>query len=309
MLSPHREHDFAIKTIEALSSPIAPAARNRVSYPARVTDNSVELSFSFGIASMQMTPTFQIGALQLRPLSKVVTMRLPPAQRLQSAVHLQMTWEIARFQPTLGEFGIVKLAPSQRQRPTIGQPLFFGVAGLERVSNFEAAPLHVTPSQEASVVVTGDFQIASVEFSPSFELGSIVLNSSAKDVAVQLPGAESVEAGVKFEIVHVQLGSSGEIGMMQLNLLDERPMRSPQVYNTPRIANTIETERLENALALCNILKPAANGSVDEDSKPEFGGCTPVELIEDLETSQLRWPMLLKAAHSPKSPEQVAIPL
>jgi hypothetical protein len=258
MLSPHRKNDFMIKTIEALSGPIAPAPapRNRVSYPASVTQTSVELTFSFGIASMQLTPTFQIGALQLRPISNVVTMRLAPSQQPQSAVNLQLTLEIAKFQPTFGGFGIVRLVPSQRQRPNIVHPLSFDVAGLQLVSNFEAAPVQVTPSQQASVVVTGSFQIASVEFSPSFELASIILNSSAKEVAVQLPGAYSVEGAVRFEIAHVQLGSSGEIGMMQLNLLDQGPTRSPQVYNSRRVANAIETERLENAL--CNVIKPAA---------------------------------------------------
>ena len=256
MLSPHRKNDFMIKTIEALSSPIAPAPGNRVSYPARVTQTSVELSFSFGIASMQLTPTFRIGALQLRPISNVVTMRLPPSQRPQLAVNLQETWEIAEFQPTLGGFGIVRLAPSQRRRSIIGPPLSFAVAGLKLVSNFKAAPVQLTPSQQAYVVVTGGFQIASVDFSSSFELASIVLNSSAKKVAVQLPGAHSIEDAVRFEIVHIQLGSSGEIGMMQLNLLDQGRTRSPQVYNSRSVENATERDRLENALG--NVIKPAA---------------------------------------------------
>jgi hypothetical protein len=256
MLSPHHKNDFMIKPIEALSSPIAPAPKNRGSYPARVTQTSVELSFSFGIVSMQLTPTFHVSALQLRPISKVVTMRLSPSQQPPSGVNLQMTWEIAKFQPILGGFGIVSLAPSQQQRPNIVRPLSFAVAGLQLISNFEAAPVQLTPFQQPSVVVSGGFQIASIECSPSFELGLIALSSSAKEVAVQLPGANSVGGAVKFEIVHVQLGSSGEIGMMQLNLLKQGPMRSPQVYNSPRIANAIETERLENALR--NVVKPAA---------------------------------------------------
>jgi hypothetical protein len=267
MLSPHRSNDFVIKPIEALSSPIAPAPRNRAPHPATVTQNPVELSFFFGITSMQLTPTFQIAALQLRSLSNVVTMRLSASQQPQSRVILRATWEIAKFQPTPGGFGVVALAPSQRKRPTIGSRAFFGVAGLQLLSDFEAAPLQVTPCQQTSVVVTGCFEIAGVEFSPSFKLGSIVLNSSANELAVQLPGAHNVEAAVRFEVVYVQLGSSGEIGMMQLNRLDQGPMQSPQIWkaelcdaglaNNRRIANAIETERLENAL--CDIRTPAAN--------------------------------------------------
>ena len=42
---------------------------------------------------------------------------------------------------------------------------------------------------------------------------------TAKQVAVALPGAGSVEGAPMFEIANLQLGASGEIGMMQLNLL------------------------------------------------------------------------------------------
>ena len=167
-----------------------------------------------------------------------------------------MTLEIAKFEPTVGGFGIVRLVPSQRQRPNIAHPLSFAVAGLELVSYFEAAPVHLTPFQQASVLVTGCFRIASVDFSPSFELASIVLNSSAKKVAVQLPGAHSIEDAVRFEIVHIQLGSSGEIGMMQLNLPDQGRTRSPQVYNSRSVENATEADRLEKAL--CNVTEPAA---------------------------------------------------
>ena len=256
MLSPHRTNDSMIKTFDALSSPIAPAPRNRMPYSPRVTQTPVELIFSFGITSMQLTSTFRIGALQLRPISNVVTMRLAPSQQPQSAENLQMTLEIAKFQPTVGGFGIVRLVPSQRQRPNIVHPLSFAVAGLELVSYFEAAPVHLTPFQQASVLVTGCFRIASVDFSPSFELASIVLNSRAKEVAVQLPRAHSIEAAVRFEVAHIQLGSSGEIGMMQLNLPDQGPTRSPQVSNSRSVENATEADRLEKAL--CNVTEPAA---------------------------------------------------
>jgi hypothetical protein len=216
----------------------------------------VELSFSFGIASMQLTPTFRIGALQLRPISNVVTMRLPPSPEPLSAVNLQAFWEIAEFQPILGGFGMVRLAPSQRRRSIIGPPLSFAVAGLKLVSNFEAAPVQVTPSQQAYVVVSGGFEIAGVDFSPSFELTSIVLNSSAKEVAVQLPGAPSVDGAVSFEVVHVQLGSSGEIGMMQLSLLDQGPTRSPQVWRAELCEAGLANSRRVDAL--CKVINPAA---------------------------------------------------
>jgi hypothetical protein len=191
---------------------------------------TVQLTFSFEIASMQLTPTFKMGALQVRPTSKIVTMRLAPTQQGQPVMNLQVTFEIAKIQPAGGTLGSVRLTPSQQQRPTATGSPSFTVGGLQLVPNFEAAPLQLTPSQQgqASVLVTAPFQIGTVEFSPSFEVGAIVLNSNSKQVAVQLPGAGLVpsEGIPMFEIANLQLTGAGEIGMMQLNLLGHGPRRA-----------------------------------------------------------------------------------
>ncbi|HEY2125333.1 MAG TPA: tetratricopeptide repeat protein [Chthoniobacterales bacterium] len=200
----------------------APAVRNPTGgalQPTSAMQTAVQLTFSFEIASMQLTPSFKMGALQLRPTSKIVTMRLSPSQQPQPAMNLQVTFELSKIQPAGGGLGTVRLAPSQQQRPNVVGSPSFTVAGLQLVSNFESAPVQLTPSQQASVLVTGAFQIATVEFSPAFEIASIVLNSSAKQVAVQLPGGGPIEGAPRFEIANLQLGPSGDIGMMQLNLL------------------------------------------------------------------------------------------
>jgi hypothetical protein len=177
---------------------------------------------------MQLTPTFKMGAVQLRPASKIVTMRLASSQHLQPVMNLQVAFEISRIQPSGGTLGSVRLMPSQQQRPTpVGAPSFT-VAGLQIVSDFAAAPLQLTPSPQdhTSVHVTAPFQIATVEFSPSFEIASIVLNSSSKQVSVQLPGAGAVEDAPIFEIANLQLTGTGDIGMMQLHLLGHGPKRT-----------------------------------------------------------------------------------
>ena len=215
---------------EPIQIPTAPVIRTPSSgispQPASAMQTAVQLTFSFEIASMQLTPTFKMGALQLRPTSKIVTMRLAPSQQPQPAMNLQVTFEIAKIQPAGGGLGTVRLSPSQQQRPSIVGSPSFTVGGLQLISNFEAAPVQLTPSQQASVFVTGSFQISTVEFSPSFDIASIVLNSSSKQVAVQLAGAGTVEGAPMFEIANLQLGASGEIGLMQLNLLGQGPRRA-----------------------------------------------------------------------------------
>lgn len=187
--------------------------------PAGAMHTAVQLTFTFEIASMQLTPTFKMGALQVRPTSKIVTMRLAPSQQPQPGMNLQVTFEIGKIQPAGGALGSIRLTPTQAQRPTQTGSPSFTVAGLQLV-NFEAAPVQLTPSgQGASVLVTAPFQISTVEFSPSFEIASIVLNSNSKQVLVQLPGpAPTGGEAPMFEIANLQLTGSGDIGMMQLNL-------------------------------------------------------------------------------------------
>ena len=55
-----------------------------------------------------------------------------------------------------------------------------------------------------------------------------MLNSNSKQVSVQMPtaGGAAVEGAPVFEISNLQLTGSGEIGMMQLNLLGHGPKRA-----------------------------------------------------------------------------------
>lgn len=182
---------------------------------------AVQITFSFEIASLQLTPSFKMGAIQLKPTSKVVTMRLAPSQHPQPAMNLQVTFEIASVQLSGNSIGVIRLTPSQQQRPGISSSPAFNVAGLQLVSGSESAPVQITPSQQgqASVHVTGAFQISTVEFSPSFEIASIVLNATSRQVSVQLPGSgpSAVEGAPVFEITNVQVSGSGEIATMSLN--------------------------------------------------------------------------------------------
>ena len=226
--SPIYEPTTPVIMPEPIQIPTAPA-RGGAPSPAGAMQTAVQLTFAFEIASMQLTPTFKMGALQLRPASKVVTMRLAGSSP-QPAMNLQVTFEISRIQPAGGTLGSVRLTPSQQQRPSVVGSPSFTVGGLHLVSDFAAAPLQLTPSQQgqAAVHVVAPFQIATVEFSPSFEISSIVLNSNSKQVSVQLPsaGGAAVEGSPVFEISNLQLTGSGEIGMMQLNLLGHGPKRA-----------------------------------------------------------------------------------
>ena len=86
-----------------------------------------------------------------------------------------------------------------------------------------AAPIWLSHSQQGrpSIELKGTFQISAIQFSPSFEVASVILNPSSKRVRVQLPVGNSgtADGASVFEITNVQLTEGGDIRMMHLNLL------------------------------------------------------------------------------------------
>ncbi len=214
-----------IPTAPVNKAPAPPMAKPQ--QPPAAMQTSVQLTFSFEIAAMQLTPSFKMGALKVRPISKLVTMRLPSPQQPQSALNLQVSFEVAKIQPASGALGTIRMVPSQQQRPTPGGLPSFAVAGLQVMPNSETAPVQLTPSRQgrASVFITVPFQITTLEFAPSLEIASVILNSNSKQVAVQLPGAGPAPAdgAPMFEIANLELGEGGEIGMMHLN-----PVNAPK---------------------------------------------------------------------------------
>jgi Flp pilus assembly protein TadD len=204
-----------------------PAAPVTKPQPAATMQTSVQLTFSFEISAMQLTPSFKMGSLNVRPISKVVTMRLAPSQQPQPA--MQVSFEIAKIQPLGSALGTIRMVPSQ-QRPPVTGSSSVAVAGMQVVSNSEAAPVQLTPSQpgQATVFVTVPCQITTIEFAPSLEIASVVLNSNSKQVRLQLPGAgpNPREGAPTFEITNLQLGDNGDIAMMHLNLLGSGPRQS-----------------------------------------------------------------------------------
>jgi tetratricopeptide (TPR) repeat protein len=208
-------------TAPITKAPATPVAKPQP--PAATMQTSVQLTFSFEIAAMQLTPSFKKGVLKVRPISKLVTMRLPSPQRAQTALNLQVAFEIVKIQPVAGALGTIRVVPSQQQRPTLTGMPSFAVAGLQLVPNSETAPVQVTPSPQgrASVFITVPFQISTLEFSPSLEIASVILNSNSKQVVVQLPGVGPgpAEGAPMFEIANLELSESGDIAMVQLNLL------------------------------------------------------------------------------------------
>ena len=191
-----------------------------VQQPVGAMHTAVQLTFSLEIASLQLTPTFKMSGLQLKPTSKVVSMRLAPSQDPQPPMNLQVTFEVAKIELNNGAIGTIRLSPSAQQKPAVLNSPSFAISGLELVSGQGGAPVQLTPShqEQASVHLTAEFQIAAIEFTPLFEIATIVLNSTSKKVSMQLPGSgpSSIDTAPVFEVSSVQLGASNELGLIQV---------------------------------------------------------------------------------------------
>jgi len=209
-----------IQTAPVDKSPSAVMAKTPRTGPA---GTSVDVTFSFEITAVQLTPTFEMDALTVRPASRLVMMRLAPHLQSQPTKNLQVSFEAAKIQPVGGTLGTLRMLPSDQQRPVANGSHSSAPAGLQVVPNFQATPVQLTPSQpaQATVFVTVPCEISIVELSPLFEIASVILNSSCKRVFVQLPGTRpgGEETVRVFEIANLELTESGEISTMQLNLL------------------------------------------------------------------------------------------
>ena len=194
-------------------SPTMPAQR-----PAGAMETAVQLTFSMEIGSMQLTPTFEMRDLQLKPTSRVVTMRLAPSQTPHPPLDLQITFEIVKIELEGETISTVRLVPSAQKKPAVISSSSFAVSRFELEPNSGIASVQLASSHQAgaSVHLTASFQISAIEFSPGFGIAAIVLNSTSRDVSLQLPGAEpTIEDAPVFAIEKIEMNGS-QLGLIQV---------------------------------------------------------------------------------------------
>ena len=189
--------------------------------PTGAMQTAVQLTFSMEIGSMQLTPTFEMRDLQLKPTSRVVTMRLAPSQVPHPPLDLQITFEIVKIELEGETIRTVRLVPSAQEKPAVISSSSFAVAKFELEPNSGVASVQLTPSHQAgaSVHLTAGFQISAIEFSPGFGIAAIVLNSTSRNVSLQLPGAQpTIEDAPVFAVEKVEMSGS-QLSLIQVTQL------------------------------------------------------------------------------------------
>ena len=230
VMSEPNQSDSTPRPVAPDAGPVEPVNRQpaQASSETPAFSSAVQLTFLFEIASLELTPAFAISCLRLKPVSNVVSMCLEPSRDPQSTMNLQINFELVEVRLTNGVIGPIRLRRSAQQGPVSSESL--AISKLEFVTRAGNAPVQLTPAHQSQVPVqlAMQFQIAAVEFSPTFEVDAIILNSTSKRASIQMPGAGSsrTDNPLIFQIENVQLGANNELGMIQVN--PRSPGSSPE---------------------------------------------------------------------------------
>jgi hypothetical protein len=182
---------------------------------------SAQLTLSFEITSLQLTPFFKLGGVQIRPLSNVVSLHLISAQASDSPMAAGISFEIDK----------VELDDQSNLRSLLLKPLGQAQAASTPQSKLQVDAVQITQGGEGAIQVTSSqsastavqlislLTIASMEFTPSFEIGSLRLEPNSKSVQLRL--APSQRAGAldlppSFEISSIQLGNEAQFSLLSL---------------------------------------------------------------------------------------------
>ena len=225
-----------VPTLPSQPAPAAPAPAVSVSTPqptmaqnestTNVPANSraaAQLTLGFEITSLQLTPFFKLGGVQLKPLSNVVGLHLIASQAADNPLAAGISFQIDTVE--LNEASHVKsilLKPLQGGvQPAAVPQSKVQVDAVQISSGSEGAPISVTSSAGAATAVQllATFSIAAMDFTPSFEIGSLRLEPTSNSVLLRLAPSSrpaALDLPPSFEVDNVSLGDNAQISGMKL---------------------------------------------------------------------------------------------
>ncbi len=214
--------------------PAAPPTTPSVSTPQRTMPQdsttalphnaraAAQLTLGFEITSLQLTPFFKLGAVQLRPLSNIVSLHLVASSAADSPLAAGISFQIVTVE--LNEAAHLKsilLKPLPQAQPATVPSQKLAVDNVQITQAGENAPISVTTSESTSTAVQllADFSIASMDFTPSFEIGSLRLEPTSNSVLLRLAPSQrpaALDLPPSFEVANVQLGNDAQLSGMRL---------------------------------------------------------------------------------------------
>ena len=183
---------------------------------------AAQLTLGFEITSLQLTPFFKLGAVQLRPLSNVVSLHLIASSAADNPLAAGISFQIVTVE--LNEAAHLKsilLKPLPQAQPATVPSQKLAVDNVQITQAGENAPISVTTSESTSTAVQllADFTIAGMDFTPSFEIGSLRLEPTSNSVLLRLAPSQrpaALDLPPSFEVANVQLGNDAQLSGVRL---------------------------------------------------------------------------------------------
>ena len=183
---------------------------------------AAQLTLGFEITSLQLTPFFKLGAVQIRPLSNIVSLHLIASQATDNPLAAGISFQIVTVD--LDDTAhirslLLKPLPNAQQAAVPSPKLQVDAVQITQAS--EGAPITISSSDQTSTAVQllANFTIAAMDFTPSFEIGSLRLEPTSNSVLLRLAPSQrpaALDLPPSFEVANVQLGGDAQIAGMRL---------------------------------------------------------------------------------------------
>ena len=170
---------------------------------------NVSVTFSLEVVSMQLTPDFRMDSFQLKPADAAVRLRVADGGEMGMLVETGFRMGPAQLGPD-GKIETIRLFPTLRpaQPPAGGKAFTVGGVRTQPVAQSRVVELTAAKNEAMRVHLKAQFELLTVELSPTFEIGGVVLRARTSMAQV---GTGAGEAGAAFEIGRAQLDATGRL--------------------------------------------------------------------------------------------------
>ena len=183
---------------------------------------SAQLTIGFEITSLQLTPFFKLGSVQLKALSNVVSLHLVATQAADSPLAAGISFQIDHVNlDGASHIKSILLKPLGESREITAPVPKLQVDNVAVTGGSAGAPISVTTSNQASTAVQifGTFTIAAMDFTPAFEIGSLLLEPTSNTVLLRVAPSSrptALDLPPSFEVAAVQLDDGAQISGVRL---------------------------------------------------------------------------------------------
>lgn len=188
-----------------------------VAIPA-ASNEAVILGLALEVLAMQFSPTLRMASIRARPCSSTVSLHLHP-EALSGLTLPEAGFELGRVDLNArGHLETVRLTPTRSslmKKPSVGA---FRVSDVALLPFRGGGAMELTPSAMSRMTMQlfASFELAAVELSPTFGVGSLVLRSRGAKIRVSLQPTGG-SSGATFESAQILLDHKAQIAEILLD--------------------------------------------------------------------------------------------